>query len=426
MALAAVSLDDKYESESGRVYLNGAQAIVRLALLQRLRDERAGLNTAGFVTGYRGSPVHTVDKEMWRAARFLAARHIHFLPGVNEDLAATSIWGSQQATMFPDAKYDGVFAIWYGKGPGLDRSLDAMRHANLAGTAPHGGVLAMAGDDHAMKSSDVPATCEPTFTDLLMPVLYPANVQEILDYGLYGWALSRYCGAWVGFKIVFETIDASASVYADPYRVEIALPEHFEMPPDGVNIRFPDPWVEQEPRLRRYKIEAAKAFARVNRLNHTTLASPRPRFGIIASGKAWLDVRQAMRELGLTDEVAADLGITVFKVAMPHPLEIDSVFEFRERARGDPGGRGEAPHHRASDQGCGLCPAGSAAPAHRRAVMTRTGTSCCPSWATSRPRTWPARSRSGSPISTLASGSTPGSPSSRPRPARRPRACRSS
>ncbi|MGH6954346.1 MAG: indolepyruvate ferredoxin oxidoreductase family protein, partial [Alphaproteobacteria bacterium] len=216
MALAAVTLDDKYEQESGRIYLTGAQALVRLPMMQRLRDQRAGLNTACFISGYRGSPMHSYDKELWRAKKFLARHHVNFQPGVNEDLAATSVWGSQQVSLYKGAKYDGVFAIWYGKGPGLDRSVDAIRHANLVGTARHGGVLAMVGDDHGMASSDVPATSEPTFADLVMPVLYPANAQEILDLGLHGWAMSRFSGAWVGLKIVADAVDASASVSIDP------------------------------------------------------------------------------------------------------------------------------------------------------------------------------------------------------------------
>ncbi|MDH3690772.1 MAG: indolepyruvate ferredoxin oxidoreductase family protein, partial [Gammaproteobacteria bacterium] len=328
MALAAVSLDDKYQRERGAIYITGSQALVRLAMMQFARDRGAGLNTACFISGYRGSPMHNVDKELWRAQKFLGPNHIHFQPAVNEDLAATSIWGAQQAPLYSDVKYDGVFAMWYGKGPGLDRSVDAIRHANLAGTSPHGGVLAVVGDDHGMKSSDVPATCEPTFIDLMMPILYPASVQEILDYGLYGWALSRFCGAWVGFKTVADTLDTAVSVDVDPQRVDIVIPEDFPMPADGVHIRLPDPWVNQEPRLRRHKMDAAKAFARANRLNDVVIASPQPRFGIIASGKAATDVSQALTDLDIDSAKAADLGITLFKVAMPHPLDLEPIREF--------------------------------------------------------------------------------------------------
>ncbi len=328
MALAQVTLDDKYEFETGRIYLTGAQALVRLPMMQRLRDLAAGLNTAGYVTGYRGSPVHNVDRELWRAKRHLARNHIRFHPGVNEDLAVTALWGTQQAAVQPDAKYDGVFGMWYGKGPGLDRSIDAFRHANLVGTAKAGGVLAVVGDDHGMKSSDVPATCEPTFVDLQMPLLYPANVQEVLDLGLYGWALSRFSGAWVGLKIVADAVDASASVEVDPHRISIALPEDAAFPPDGVNLRIPDLWWDQEPRLMRHKIPAATLFGRVNGLNRVTLESARPRLGIVASGKAYLDVLQALRELGLDGRAAADIGITLFKVSMPYPMDADQIRQF--------------------------------------------------------------------------------------------------
>ena len=220
----SVSLDDKYERTSGQLYMTGSQALVRLPILQLARDSAAGLNTACFISGYRGSPMHNLDKELWRANRFLQQGRIRFQPAVNEDLAATSLWGTQQSGLFGDATYDGVFGMWYGKGPGLDRSLDAIRHANLAGTAPHGGVLAIVGDDHGMASSDVPATSEPTFMDLMLPTLYPASVQELIDLGLFGIALSRFCGAWVGFKAVSDTLDAVAlsacrsatSEYRDP------------------------------------------------------------------------------------------------------------------------------------------------------------------------------------------------------------------
>ena len=329
MALAAVTLDDKYERESGAIYLTGSQALVRLALMQKARDRVAGLNTACFISGYRGSPLHNADKELWRAQRFLAAGDIHFQPAVNEDLAATACWGSQQANLFPGAKYDGVFAMWYGKGPGLDRSMDAIRHANLAGTSRYGGVLAVVGDDHGMTSSDVPATSEPTFIDLMMPVLYPATVVEILEYGLYGFALSRFCGAWVGFKTVADTLDTAASVSIDDVGwPEISTPEDFPFSAGGVHIRQPDPWADQEVRLRRDKMAAALAFARANRLNRVIIDSPRPRLGIVSSGKAATDVVQALTDLGIGEAAASDLGIRVLKIAMPHPADLEGIREF--------------------------------------------------------------------------------------------------
>ena len=243
MALAAVSLEDKYTLESGRVYLNGTQALVRLPMMQRQRDARAGLNTGCFISGYRGSPLGALDQQLWQARRFLKSNHIHFQPGVNEDLAATAIWGSQQGGLFGDSDYDGVFAMWYAKGPGADRSGDVLKHGNSAGSAPHGGVLLLAGDDHTAKSSTLAHQCEHTFADAMIPVLNPAGVQEFLDLGLYGWAMSRYSGCWVGFKTIGETVDSSASVYVDPARIQIATPEDFEMPEGGLNIRWPDtPW----------------------------------------------------------------------------------------------------------------------------------------------------------------------------------------
>ena len=327
MALAAVDLDDKYRLEKGRVYMTGSQALVRMAMMQGARDRAAGLETAGYISGYRGSPMHALDQQLWRAGPVVGESHIHFQPGVNEDLAATALWGTQQSGLFGDSNYDGVFGVWYGKGPGLDRSLDAMRHANLAGTAPHGGVLALVGDDHGMRSSDVPATCEPTFMDLMMPVLYPANVQEVLDFGLYGWAMSRFSGVWVGMKMIFESVDTSVSVEIDPGRVEITLPA-FEFPPGGVNIRLPDAWTAHEERLKRYKIPAATAFGRANGLNRVALESPAPRLGIVASGKAYLDLFQALRELGIDEKAAAGLGITIFKVGMPWPIDAGSLRDF--------------------------------------------------------------------------------------------------
>ena len=328
MVLAAVTLDDKYAQEAGRAYMNGAQAFVRLAMIQRQRDLAAGLNTAGYVTGYRGSPVHNMDREFWRAKKFLEHSHIHFHAAVNEDIAATAVWGTQTAPLFGDARYDGIFSMWYGKGPGLDRSIDALRHANLIGTSPRGGALAVVGDDHGMKSSDVAATCEPTFIDLQMPILYPSNVQEIIDLGLYGWAMSRFSGAWVGFKIVADAIDASSSVLVDPDRIQIVAPNDVEFPPDGVSARLPDVWTAQEPRLVRYKIPAALAFGRANRLNRTVFDSPRRRIGIMAAGKAYLDVRQALRELGIDDRAASDLGLSIFKISMPWPMDDGQIRDF--------------------------------------------------------------------------------------------------
>ncbi|TMH63670.1 MAG: indolepyruvate ferredoxin oxidoreductase family protein, partial [Betaproteobacteria bacterium] len=247
-ALRKVTLDDKYELESGRVYLTGVQALVRLLMLQRQRDKLAGLNTAGFVSGYRGSPLGGLDLALWGATKFLERAHIKFQPGLNEDLAATAIWGSQQVNMYPDAKYDGVFSMWYGKGPGVDRCGDVFKHANFAGTSKHGGVLVLAGDDHAAKSSTLPHQSDHQFSAAMMPVLYPSSVQELIDLGLHGWAMSRFSGCWVGFKCVSDTAESSASVSIDPDRVKIIVPDDFPFPPDGVSIRWPDGFLETEAR----------------------------------------------------------------------------------------------------------------------------------------------------------------------------------
>jgi indolepyruvate ferredoxin oxidoreductase len=330
MRLKQVTLDDKYVLESGRVYLTGTQALVRLPMLQRQRDVAAGLNTACFISGYRGSPLGGLDTAMWRAAEFLEKNHVHFRAGVNEDLAATAIWGSQQVGLFPGAKYDGVFGMWYGKGPGVDRSGDALKHANNAGTAPYGGVLALAGDDHTCRSSTLPHQSDHAFADASMPVLNPAGVQDVIDLGLFGFAMSRYSGCWVGFKTVAETVETSASVEIDPLRLNIVTPEDFEMPEGGLNIRWPDPPNSQEYRLHRYKLYAAVAFARANKLDRVTIASPQPRFGIVTTGKSYLDVRQALNDLGIDETYAAEIGLTVYKVAMAWPLESEGARAFCE------------------------------------------------------------------------------------------------
>jgi indolepyruvate ferredoxin oxidoreductase len=330
MALAAVTLDDKYVLEEGRVYLTGTQALVRLPMMQRQRDVAAGVNTGCFITGYRGSPLGGFDQALWSARRFLDKNHIKFQPAINEELGATSVWGSQQIGLFPGAQYDGVFAIWYGKGPGVDRSGDPLKHGNSAGTAPYGGVLAIAGDDHTCKSSTLAHQSELAFIDASIPILNPAGVEDILDLGLYGWAMSRYSGCWVGFKTVAETMDSSASVVLHPDRVRIVLPEDFAMPPGGLAIRWPDTPLDQEMRLHRYKLDAACAFARANRLDRIVVDSTKPRFGIVTTGKSYLDLRQALDDLGIGESQAEAIGLRVLKVAMAWPLEPHGVREFAE------------------------------------------------------------------------------------------------
>ncbi len=330
MALAAVSLDDKYTAQEGRVFLTGVQALIRLPIMQRQRDLAAGLNTAGYISGYRGSPLGALDLNLWRAQRVLEDNHIKFQPGLNEDLAATSIWGAQQVNLFPGAKYDGVFGMWYGKGPGVDRCGDVFKHANIIGTGKHGGVLALAGDDHAARSSTLPHQSDHAFIAAMMPVLNPAGVQDVLDFGLLGWAMSRYSGCWIGFKTIAETVESSGTVSVDPDRVPLHLPNDFEMPEGGLNNRWPDDFLNQEHRHQRYKLYAALAFARANQLDRVVIDSPNPRFGIAATGKAYLDVRQALDDLGIDEKMASDIGIRVYKVGMVWPLEREGARQFAE------------------------------------------------------------------------------------------------
>ncbi len=324
-----VTLDDKYALEQGSIYVSGIQALVRLPLLQRQRDLAAGLNTGGFISGYRGSPLGMYDNALWRAKSHLARHNIHFQPGVNEDLAATAVWGSQQVGLFPGATVEGAFGIWYGKGPGVDRSADAIKHGNAAGTARHGGVLLIVGDDHGCQSSTLPHQSEQILIAAMVPVLNPATVQEYLDFGLLGIALSRYSGCWVGFKAISETVESSASIEVAPDRIKINLPTDFELPPGGLSLRWPDPPLEQERRLHGPKMAAVAAFARANRFDHLIFPSPRARLGIVATGKAYLDARQALEELGLgTAEKAEAAGIRLYKVGLTWPLEAEGARRF--------------------------------------------------------------------------------------------------
>ncbi|MBN9490299.1 MAG: indolepyruvate ferredoxin oxidoreductase family protein [Alphaproteobacteria bacterium] len=329
----AVTLDDKYVLECGRVYLTGTQALVRLPMMQRQRDVAAGLNTGGYISGYRGSPLGGFDQALWQAKRFIKKSHIEFQPALNEDLAATALWGTQQIHLYPGARYDGVYGMWYGKGPGVDRSGDALKHANYAGTSKHGGVIALAGDDHMAKSSTLAHQSEPAFMAAGIPVIHPASVQEYLDFGLHAFALSRYSGLWVGFKVLNEAVDSSASVHIDPHRVEIHTPTDFILPPEGVHIRWPDEWLGQEKRLLTLKHPAALAYWRANRLDRVMLGRPDARFGIVTVGKSYLDVRQALDELGLDEAEAEQLGIAIYKVGLVWPLETEGAVAFSEGKR---------------------------------------------------------------------------------------------
>ena len=325
-----VSLDDKYSLDKGKAFMTGIEALVRLPILQHQRDQERGLNTACFISGYRGSPLGGLDQALWKAKKFTEAHNIHFLPGVNEDLAMTSVWGSQQVGLFPGARFDGVFGMWYGKGPGLDRSMDVLKHANAFGTSRHGGVLAVVGDDHACKSSTLPHQSDHMFVGATSPVLNPAGVQEVLDLGIYGWELSRYSGCWVGMKAITENMDAAISAEIDSHRVEVVIPEDYELPEDGVHIRWPDTPMAQEERLQRHKIYAARAFARANKLNSIELDSDNARLGIVTTGKSYLDTLQALSDLGIDERLAANIGIRLYKVGMSWPLEPVMTHRFAE------------------------------------------------------------------------------------------------
>ena len=324
-----VSLHDKYDLSKRHVLLNGTQALVRLMMMQRARDVAAGLDTAGYVTGYRGSPLGAVDMQMQRAGKELDAAQVTFQPGLNEDLAATAMWGTQQAEMRGEGKYDGVFGLWYGKGPGVDRSGDVMRHANFAGTSPHGGVIMAMGDDHTGESSTTCHQSDWAMMDAYMPVVSPAGVQEILDYGQYAWALSRFAGVWVGLKTMKDTVEVTSVVDGDPHRLAFVAPE-IEMPEGGLSIRHGDHWVEQEVRMVRYKRHAAEAFARANKIDKRMHGAKGAKIGFVAAGKNWLDLMQAFTMLGIEADDYERLGITTYKVGQTFPLDMRSFHEWAD------------------------------------------------------------------------------------------------
>src|SRR6201988_2088984 len=331
MPLRGVNLEDKYDLGHTHVFVTGFQALVRLCLMQKELDRRNGLNTAGYVSGYRGSPLGGLDQQFQRAASILAPKDVLFQAGINEDLAATALWGSQQAELRGEGKYDGVFGMWYGKGPGVDRTGDVFRHANLAGSAQHGGVLALMGDDHTAESSTTAHQSEYHFIDVMIPVLNPAGVQEVLDYGLYGWAMSRYTGAWTALKTMHETIESTAAIDASLERINIVIPDDLRLPEGGLNIRLHDQILAQEARLHDYKRDAMLAFVRANKLNRTITSGGRnPKIGIITTGKSYLDVRQAFDELGIDELKCNELGIRLYKVACVWPLSQRELKEFAE------------------------------------------------------------------------------------------------
>ena len=326
--LRPVDLDDKYTLDSGQIFITGTQALVRLPMMQWRLDQKNGLTTAGFISGYRGSPLGGFDQALWKAKSYLKDHKIEFQPGINEDLGATAVWGSQQVHLSPQAKVQGVFGMWYGKGPGVDRTGDVLKHANFAGTAPHGGVLALAGDDHACKSSTLPHQSEYAFVDAFIPTIHPATVQDVLDLGLYGWALSRYAGVWVGFKMLSDTVDTAASVSVDLNRINIKIPQDFDLPPKGLNLRWPDAPLDQERRMYDYKLKAIPAFVRANSLDQKVWSYPRARIGLISVGKGYLELRQALTDLGIDEAAAQLLGINLYKVVVSWPLEPQGIIEF--------------------------------------------------------------------------------------------------
>src|SRR6202051_1871742 len=329
MPLLPVRLDDKYDLDQGRVFVSGFQALVRLCLMQKERDRRAGLNTAGYVTGYRGSPLGGLAPPFPRGQGQIRPSDILFQAGINEELAATALWGTQQAELRHEGKYDGVFGLWYGKGPGVERTGDVFRHAICAGTSRHGGVLALMGDDHTAESSTTAHQSEYHFIDVMIPILNPAGVQEIMDYGLYGWAMSRFTGAWTALKCMHETVESTAVVDGSLDRIKIVIPDDFAMPPGGLNIRLGDRLLGQEARLHDYKRDAMLAFVRANRLNRMICSGgPAPKIGVITVGKSYLDVRQALDELGLDEVKCNDLGLRLYKIACPWPIGRQDLMEF--------------------------------------------------------------------------------------------------
>lgn len=329
MGTPNISLNDRFDLDKSTVLLNGTQALVRLMLMQRARDEKAGLNTAGYVTGYRGSPLGAVDQQMQRAEQVLTASQVRFQPGLNEDLAATAVWGTQQAELRGEGKYDGVFSMWYGKGPGVDRTGDVMRHANMAGTSPKGGVIMAMGDDHTGESSTTLHQSDWAMVDAYMPVVSPAGVQEILDYGLYAFELSRFSGLWVGLKTMKDTVEVTSVVDGDPHRLQFVRPD-FRMPEVGLNIRLGSTPVDQEKVVIDHRRFAAEAFAKANKIDRKVWGKPGAKIGFVAAGKNWLDLQHALMLLGIDEAEAERLGITTYKVGQVWPLDMDSMHEWAE------------------------------------------------------------------------------------------------
>ena len=327
-----VTLNDKYDLVEGRAYMTGIQALVRLPLDRKRLDLKTGLETAGFISGYRGSPLGGYDQQLRAAQAWLDAHDIKFWEGINEDLGATAVWGSQQLGLFPGARKDGVFGIWYGKAPGVDRTGDVFKHANFAGSSEHGGVLAIVGDDHNCKSSTLPSQSEYAMADAEIPVLNPASIQDVLDYGLHGLQMSRFSGAWSGLVALADTMDSGAVVDVSLDRLSFVTPE-MDLPDTGLHMRRADNPMEKEMRMRRFKLPAAQAYVHANSLDRVILPAAKPKLGVIVTGQAARDVFEALAALGLSPEQASNLGLSIFKVAMPWPLEPKSRPFVLQRAR---------------------------------------------------------------------------------------------
>ena len=332
MQLRSTSLIDKYNINESAVFLTGIQALVRLCLVQKKIDAIAGLNTAGYVTGYRGSPLGAVDQQFLSANKFLKDSNIIYEPAINEDLAATAIWGAQQSEMRGDGVYDGVFCIWYGKGPGVDRSGDALKHGNLAGSSKHGGVLVLLGDDHTCESSTTCHQSEYALVDSMIPILNPANVKEIIEFGLHGWALSRFSGVWAGLKCVKDNVESSMSINFNLNQFKTIVPDKSLQPPDGVNIRPFDNPHDQESRMHQYKLNSVLSYSRKNNLDKVVFSGGNnPRFGIVSTGKSFMDTLQALEMLGIDEKKANQMGLALYKVSMSWPLEPYGITQFASK-----------------------------------------------------------------------------------------------
>ena len=323
-----IKLEDKYKLEDGIRFLTGSQALVRLPLVQIRKDSRKNLKTACYISGYRGSPLGGYDQQILKNIDYLKANNVHFQPGINEELAATSLWGTQQSNLRGEGKFDGVFGIWYGKGPGVDRAGDALKHVNLAGTSKSGGVLALMGDDHICESSTTSHQSEFAMVDAMIPFFNPSGVQEILDYGLYGIHLSRQSGCWIGIKCVHDNVSSGATVDLNENRFSIKDVADEILPEDGLNIRLNDTPQAKEHRLHYYKIKVVKEFCKINKLNKFIYNFPNSKIGIISTGKSYLDTKEALEKIGIDENLAKQIGIKFLKIAMPWPLENSIIEEF--------------------------------------------------------------------------------------------------